>query len=335
MKPNQPATGLPRHWFPLLIATLMAALLSTGPAQAQANKFEQLGCYKNAADKRIWVAGLSISDPNLQTLEFYENPDNGFAAIMKAGDTKFDVSGDDILVHPLSAFDFAGADKYQFLRYSLVLDYSSSIADHVRTDVINFVSSFINKMPLAVDGNLVRFSSNVEVGPYSSKKIDLEAAIRAPISYDLTALHDALMASVTSLTQNSSNTPVRVLILVTDGMDTASTQYTDRQAFISSFTSLAMQEKIIVLAIGVTPERDDELLNAITDRSKGIMGIYKPIADFNELNSALDLVLTQIRNTVIFRFPMRGPDKGNVDISVGTKSMTGKFNTIHTFKCQF
>lgn len=299
------------------------------------NKFEEIGCYKNPADNQIWIAALSISDPRLKDPAFYDDPKTGFAAIIKAGDTKFNIEGDDILIHPLDSFDFKGAEKYQFLRYSLVLDYSSSIADETRTDVINFVSDFVDQLPLAIDGQLIRFSSNVEVGPFTNSKTDLQTALRAPIEYNLTALHDALMEAATSLSKNGGASPVRVIILVTDGFDTASSNYKDRQSFISSFTSVVKQERILVVAIGVTPSRDEELLNAITDRAAGIAGIYRPISDFSELKTALAFVQTQIRNTVIFRLPKRGPDKGAFDISVGTKSLGGQFNTIHTFKCQF
>lgn len=339
---TRPHRGAQRHWYrhcaAALVAIFMAVLLSAqhlavGQPAGTFSNFQQLGCYNNPTDKKIWIAGISLN-PKFNDPQFYDDPNNPFAAIIKAGDQRFNIKSDDILVHPLATFNYSGAEKYQFLKYSLVLDYSSSIPQAQRTDILNFVTEFVGKLPLAVEGQVIRFSDTVEKTPFINKN-DIQIKIREPITYGMTALHDALMEAASSLIQEGSSTPVRLIILFTDGYDTSSKNYPDKSAFISSFINLVKQNRIGVIAIGVTKERDDALLSAITDRNAGVMGFYRPVEEYSELSSALGQVEQMIKNTVIFRVPKLGPEHGKLDISIGTETKGGNFNTLQVFNCEF
>jgi len=300
--------------------------------QASYKALQKIGCYYHAGDKRLWVATIALDkkyvDPN-----FYE--EEALSAIIRAGDQKFNIDGKDILVHPMASFDFPGANKYQFMKYSLVIDYSSSIPAGTQADVLNSIDEFITRLPLAIEGQLIRFSDKVEKFPFTSKKSDIQIQLRQPIAYGMTALHDALMEAATSLAQNKANTPVRVLVLFTDGFDTSSQTYKDRTNFISSFVDLVKSEGIVVAVIGVTKERDDALLNSITDRSRGVIGLYVPIEDFDKLRAAFTQIENMFKNTVIFRFPKRGPDRGRAEISLGMRTKGGSFNTFQVFECEY
>ena len=114
------------------------------------------------------------------------------------------------------------------MKYSLVVDYSSSIPMTARTDLLNFLDKFVERLPPAIEGQLVRFSDKAERFPFTSNKAEIQRQLRQPIDYGMTALHDALMLAASSLTQHGSKTPLRAIILFTHGSDTSSQTYWDR-----------------------------------------------------------------------------------------------------------
>src|SRR5262249_16111079 len=197
----------------LMAATAFAVLLpiwslprAAGQGHGTFTNFQQIGCYFNPSDKRLWLAAIGLNktylDPN-----FYDDP--AFAVILRAGDARFEIPGADVLVHVMQKFNFKDAAKYQFMKYSLIVDYSSSIPVSVRADILNFLDTFIGKLPLAVEGQVIRFNDKVEKFPFTSNKSDLVVQLRQPINYTTTALHDALMEGASSLIHHGPNTPAR------------------------------------------------------------------------------------------------------------------------------
>jgi von Willebrand factor type A domain len=323
-----------------LIGVGLAVLgMATGAAHAQVNigKFQQIGCYYNKMDNnRLWLGTIAL-DPKFANLATYDDQDNQITATILAGDLKREYNAGEFLVHPMNAFNFKEASKYQFLKYSLVLDYSSSIPEKTRGDYLDVLHHFLGKLPLAMEGQLIRFSDTVEVYPFTKNVEDIRNQIRAPIAYGMTTLNDALMAAASGLIKDGSNVPIRIIILFTDGFENYSTQYKDKVNFLSTFTSLVKAERIAVLAVGVSRDQDKATLSAITDRNNGITGHFISIPDFdkNKFKDAFDKVLNWVNNTVIFRIPKFGPDAGKVTIRIGSKSKSGNTTTIQEFECEY
>jgi hypothetical protein len=249
----------------------------------------------------------------------------------------FDVPGGDVTVNLLSNSSFKGAEKTKLLKYSLVVDHSSSIPVNLRSSIINFFDDFVDQLPVPVEGQVVRFSNNVEKFAFTSEKRNLKAQLEAPIFYGSTALHDALMQAATSLANEGSDAPVRVLVLFTDGYENSSTTYKDRDSFIAGFTNLVKRQHIAVLAIGVSKEQDGPLLRAITDPARGVTGRYVRLEKFEELQPALDEIGTMLNNVVIFSMRKVEPDRGKALISLMEKSKTtGQMTSaFHTFECNY
>jgi hypothetical protein len=316
-------------------AFALAAALAVVPVGAtraqQFNNYQQLGCYYHAAEKRLWIAAVGLT-PKALDKDTYDDP--GFQIIYRIGNQDLPLEGKDAVVNVMKDFDFKGAEKYKLVKYSLAVDYSGSIGSS-REQVINFIDKFLGKLPLALEGQLIRFSDNVEKFPFTTNKSELQLQLRQPIQYGSTALNDAFMEAATSLVREGSNTPVRILVMFTDGFDNSSKTYRDRQSFIATFTSLAVQEKLIVLVIGVTNEQDTDLLNAVTDRSKGIAGYYAPVPAFDKLGGAFDQFANMMRNIVLFRLPKLGPDKGSAVISIVMRSKAGSATTLQQFRCDY
>jgi hypothetical protein len=340
---STPSAALRKHaqWAPVFSLFLSwagriviaCAAIAALTCSAGAQNFQQLGCLYHASDSKWWFAGIGLT-PKASDEKFYSDYESyGFQ--VKAGDRNYTIPAEDVAVNVMRAFNFKGADKFKLLKYSLVIDYSSSIPVNTRTDIINFLNNFVDKLPLAVEGELVRFSDNVEKFSFTSSKIELKARLAQPIVYGMTALHDALMQGAQSLATEGPDTPVKVLILFTDGYENSSTIYKARDSFIASFTNLVKTEHIAVLAVGVTHEQDEALLRAITDPARGVVGHYLRVEDFDKFGAAMDQVKTMLENVVIFRMKKLGPDKGKSLISLMEKSKTsGNFTgTFHTFEC--
>jgi hypothetical protein len=322
----------PALWIAAFAAILLAPATSVN-AQTTFYNYQPIGCYLNTkGDKRLWVATIGLT-PKALDRTFYDDP--GFGVIMRAGDFKGEIDGKDIIVHLMKDFNYKGAEKFKFMKYSLVIDYSASIGNNVRTDIINTLDRFVDKLPLAVEGQLIRFSNKIEKFPFTANKNDLRQELRQPIEYGSTPLHDALMESANSLIKEGSDIPVRVVVIFTDGNDTSSTIYKDRASFIATFSNLVKSERIAVLAVGVTGEQDKELLSAITDVNRGISGFFISIPDFSGFDKAFDRIKQLVDNTVIFRLPKLGPDKGPAKISVVERSRSGSPTTLQIIDCDY
>jgi hypothetical protein len=306
-------------------------------ASAQSKKsffnYQPIGCYLNTkGDRKLWVATIGLT-PKALDRSFYDDP--SFGMILKAGDFKGDIEGKDIIVHLMKEFNYKGAEKLKFMKYSLVIDYSASIGVNTRTDILNTLDRFVDKLPLAVEGQLIRFSNKIEKFPFTTNKNELRLELRQPIEYGMTPLHDALMEAANSLIKEGSDIPVRVIVIFTDGNDTSSSVYKDRANFIATFANLVKSERIAVLAVGVTNEQDKELLSAITDINRGIAGYFISIPNFSGFEKAFDQIKQLVDNTVIFRLPKLGPDKGPAEISIVSRSQSGSPTTLQLFDCDY
>src|SRR6201995_3637634 len=101
--------------------TVGASIVSATGAFAQGHNYEPIGCYYNTkGDKRLWAATIGLT-PKALDRTFYEDP--GFGVIMRAGDNKYNIDGKEIIVHLMKDFNYAGAEKFKFMKYSLVIDY--------------------------------------------------------------------------------------------------------------------------------------------------------------------------------------------------------------------
>jgi hypothetical protein len=267
---------------PVSLARLVLAVAAVVAVNwsAAAQNFQQLGCIPHVADKKWWFAGVGLT-PKATDPNFYSDTD-GYAFNVKAGGNTFLIPGEDSAISVLKTFRSQGDERFKLLKYSLVIDNSASIEPSDQADITNFLTNFIEKLPLAVEGQIIRFSATVEKGPFSVVKRELQMQLAKPVQSASTALHDALMRGATSLAREGSDAPVKVLIMFTDGFENSSTDYKDRDSFIASFTNLVKTENIAVLALGVGKDQDEPLLRTITDRSRGVAGYYIRIESFGK-----------------------------------------------------
>jgi hypothetical protein len=315
-----------------IILSVLGVIVTSWPVFAQTGNFQTIGCYYNRNDNRIWLAAIGLT-AKATDQDFYD--DDSFMVILRAGDYKQTIDGKDVIVKVMRGFNYKAAEQYKLVKYSLVIDYSASIPEEVRNKVVGSLTDFVNLLPFAVEGQVIRFSNNVEKFPFTTNKMELIDELKKPIAYGSTALHDALMEGAQSLVQQGSSTPVRIIVLFTDGYDNSSTTFKDRTNFIASFTNLVKTERIAVLAVGVTVAQDKDLLHAITDISRGVSGAYVAVDDFKSFDNAFKQVGFLMQNLVIFRLPKLGPDKANAEISLITKSKTGSISTFEVLNCQY
>jgi len=328
------------QWSLHLKAFCLAALLVMGVFQvqpAQATNYLEIGCYHEKSEGRIWLALSALNPKYLPGTFDYDQTSSNLALRIESGNNRIPLTSEDIVINLLGDFNRKIDAKYNFMKFSLVVDYSTSIDNYTMNQVMEALDEFVGKLPHAIEGQVVKFSDSVDATPFTKDLDEIRRQVRTPPVRGGTALHDALMTAVAELGRNGDpNVPLSVIVLFTDGKDTRSQAYKERQSFIRSFTSAAKGLKIAVMVIGVTADVDEDLMREIAGPQAGIKGIYQHIPDFQNFRKALNQIEKIINNTILLRFAKVGQDKGPLKIHVGELvGQTQNFQTIQTVECNF
>ena len=132
------------------------------------------------------------------------------------------------------------------LSVSMVSDYSGSMRDRDIDTVSEIYTEIFQALPTIYEAEHLIFSHRVvEKQAFTSTPATVLASVLRDSSIDRssTALYDGMGTGVTHLIARSL--PMRVLILSSDGLENASSQYTKSQ-----LRALVSDNKIVVIAIG-------------------------------------------------------------------------------------
>ena len=316
----------------LLTVTFDYGLLTIDAQTTTYDNLQKIGCYISPSDNRLWVAAAAINPKYLPEnfnyrLDLYIK--------VKMTDNEFYFSNDDFIINSISDFNLASKKGYNLLKYSLVVDYSSSITDMNLNIVTTTLTNFVNKLPRSLESQIIRFSEQSDISPFSTNNQIIINKLQQSLPYERggTALHDILIESSKQLMSKGSDVPIRLIIALTDGKDTASSTFKDKQRFIKIFTRLSNQKRFGVFIVGVTDHVDHDLLKSISRDAYFGHYIYAP--KFPDVDKAFEIIQEMIRRMLIFRIPRVGPDQGKISIYLGTKMQNGRFKTFQTIDCLF
>jgi tight adherence protein C len=178
---------------------------------------------------------------------------------------------------------------------ALVLDTSGSMAGRPLIDAKNAMASLARALGPNDQAAIVTFSASARVAqPLTSNLERLVAATNAAVAAGDTAIYDALAAAVTAL-EAAPDRARRAIVLVTDGIDTASRS--DRSAVLASLAAHALP----VIVIGLGNDLDRAALAAIAAAAPGGRLIEAPrSADLVAIYAGLvEQLLTQY--SVVYR----------------------------------
>ncbi|MFK5974895.1 MAG: VWA domain-containing protein [Sulfurovum sp.] len=179
---------------------------------------------------------------------------------------------------------------YPLLSISSVLDYSASMSDDDIDDAVTIFSDIysIFTTPL-IESEIRLFSETVyHKLPFNSEKNVLLSSIKKDdtIERESTALLDAMGQGLEAL--GSRTAPIKVMIVATDGMENASTTYTDKNAIYA----LANRHNIPVIIIG-SLFSDLVFMKELASKTNGIFIYNKTIL---KVKDDAKLLIEMIKN---------------------------------------
>lgn len=200
------------------------------------------------------------------------------------------------------------------LSVAITMDYSGSMSDSNITDMEESISSFISYMGSNDRGEIIKFSSHVDVMQnFTSDKALLDSAVYAYYGNSgSTALLDAIYQGLSD-SQLETNI-LRLVIAFTDGQENASSH---SQAEV---LALANTEGIPIYTIGLG-NAEAWFLELLADSTSGRY-YYAPTS--SELLQIYQMISTQMNETYIMTWPTNftAPSKG-----------TGMIRIISTYEC--
>ncbi len=133
---------------------------------------------------------------------------------------------------------------------SSIIDYSASMSDQDIADAAEIYSDFygvLKATPVPFESNVFFFSDSVKkIGDFSSLADTLQKRVQPSASFtrQSTALYDAIGKGLESLA--ARNSPIKLLIVATDGLENSSQKYLTRDTLYS----LAKARHVRVVVLG-------------------------------------------------------------------------------------
>ena len=165
--------------------------------------------------------------------------------------------------------DYSGLN----IALSAVVDYSGSMSDQDLDDAAEIYTDLFNGLELTsrFEANLLFFSDEVHpIVPFTEDATALRQGLRSDIDFarNYTALYDAIGTGLDLLSTRA--TPIRLLLVATDGLENASQTYTRK----SQLYDLAHQQRIPLIMLGALLS-DVPSLRAMARETNGLF-IYSP-----------------------------------------------------------
>jgi hypothetical protein len=197
------------------------------------------------------------------------------------------------------------------LSVSFVTDYSASMADPDLDTVTSMYSALTAAIPCGYEGQSIIFSDAVTMKQdFTTDNEALSAALARDTAYERgsTALYDGMGTGATALSGRAL--PARLLVVATDGLENASTQYTREQV-----ASAVRDGNMGVVMIG-TLFSDLEELSYL----QGPNGVFFYASDFEAAQELFQVYVNSMESLVEVRVPPNDADE--VRLEVGELELT-------------
>jgi VWFA-related protein len=224
--------------------------------------------------------------------------------------------------------------------FSLIIDNSLSLEDSDVVNAENAASYFVSELfdftasnLLDNWGEVIKFARDLEtLQTFTNVEQEILDGIAAPFSergQKGTRLYDAIgkgiedIIAFRSAPPAGNNLPERsVLIVVTDGQDTVSSNY-DKDSIIAA----AAAENIQIIAIGFGSDIDGQ---ALFDLAQGTGGLFFSVPTSDDLTSIFSQFLENLKNQYVLRYTS-GAGAHSVEVEVDNGSLTDSDS--QTFSC--
>jgi len=291
--------------------------------------FQMLGFYYSKKTSEYVIVAHS-TDMSTSRLNF--DRDNVHVLFeTKNGKQNTLIDRNDITIISIGDYIYKGAEKHTLFRFNMVIDNSGSIDDSSVGMIENILNSFMKKIPLAFEAQIIKFSENIQSkSGFIKDKNALIGHINKRFNRGQTGLHDAIAVGLNELKASRDNVYFKFMVVFTDGCDNSSKKYKDPNLFIQKVQEDCMKNNIPIFVVGVTNNVNRSLLKQITQN----IGLYEHVNNFShiDLNNAFDSIAKLISDTFIFKIPAIGPAFNDLQvIYLVKKKLSGKTDTIQDF----
>lgn len=215
--------------------------------------------------------------------------------VLSLGNENFQVTEDGVPVANLQVS--SAVDLEQPLAAVLTIDVSGSMSDSDLAQEKAAAIAFVNGLRPQDQVAVIAFSSEVRrLTGFSTDRDGVIAAIEGLQQGGNTALYDALFDSVDLTTKATA--PRRIVVLMTDGMNTQS------RAVLDDGLNLATKQGVAVYTIGLGEELDKNVLNRIA-RQTGANSLVAPSAE--ALRQAYDRIAAELRSQYVLSYTSPKP----------------------------
>lgn len=303
------------------------AQLLSGRTPTQYLNFQKIGVFYNKHDNKYWIAA-AVMNPQFMP-DSYEYADKISLKLVFKNGSEYWIDGKNMGIHPFSQLKNQFAAGQKLVRMNIVIDNSSSIDDNNLALVESTLTKFIKELPVVLDMQIIKFSSDIVTSGFSTEKDRIIEWIKAPMPRMQTRLYDAMMKSIEEL-RYSSDVPLKFSVVFTDGHDTNSQAYKDRGKFLTDLMTVTRAERIPLFIVGVTDDVDTALLSQAAS-----YGMYQHVDRFHNLPEAFDRIRALIDRMVLFRIPAVGTPVDLKMIYVTEKKVGGSVETIQDIPVDF
>jgi Ca-activated chloride channel family protein len=197
---------------------------------------------------------------------------------------------------------FFEKDSTTPLSIVLALDTSESIFNNARLEK-EAARHFVNAILRSQDElDLMDFSDTVrEIVPFTNQKKQIERGLNELQSGDETVLYDAIYLASQRLAQTRQDAGRRrVLVLITDGVDTKDTRY--EQAIEQAQRAGAMIYSLIIVPVQADAGRNTGGEHALIQMSEDTGGKYYYVEDPKDLDAAFSHVSDDLRTQYVLGY---------------------------------
>jgi len=314
------------------VLTIILALIIPFSAYARTAgyyNFQMIGFYYSQKNNEYIIVAHST---DMKTSRLSLDRDNVHVLFeTKDGKRSNLIERNDITIVSIGDFIYKGAEKHTLFRFNMVIDNSGSIDDRSVGDIETILTTFMQKIPLAFESQIIKFSETIQSkSGFIKDKNKLIGHITKRYDRGKTALHDAIALGLNELKATSDDVYFKFMVVFTDGCDTSSQKYKDPGFFINKVQNDCRKNNIPIFIVGVTDNVNQALLKAITQN----IGLYEHVNALNpiDLNKAFDTIANLISDTFIFKIPAVGPAFDDLQvIYLVRKKLSGKTETIQDF----
>ncbi len=197
---------------------------------------------------------------------------------------------------------FFEKDSTTPLSIVLAIDSSESIFNNVRLEK-EAARHFVNAILRDQDElDLMDFSDTVrEIVPFTNRKQQVERGLNQLQPGDETVLYDAIYLASQRLSQTRQDAGRRrVLVLITDGVDTKDTRY--EQAIEQAQRAGAMIYSLIIVPVQADAGRNTGGEHALIQMSEDTGGKYYYVEDPKDLDAAFSHVSDDLRTQYVLGY---------------------------------